>query len=585
MRILQLCLLCLASRLSIYAEDIRLDRPDHLADWKIEYGDWQIADGQLLQPDATRSRTIIWRPSKAYGDLDVSVRFFAYPDGEGVKAAGLVYKAASPEEYYYIHYDLKNHQVVWVRSAPGNEWTEARRHRPYDIAPETWHSARVVVKGNKHDVYLNGKLLFSETDDTHATGVIGLRAGQGKIAFKDLRIVGAPAKLGKSFVLPEPKFHEVCTDAGAGAYEAFPDVCRSKSGDLLCVFYAGYGHVSVPREDLPNGARLSMVRSKDEGKTWSAAETVIDSPIDDRDPSIAQLSDGRLVVTYMSYDPKRRPATHEVFLLWSSDDGKTWGAPQPIDTPLKGNEAVSEPVRELPDGTLLLPLYGALEPGQKDSTVVMRSHDGGKTWPEHTLVRLPAEHLHEPSVVRLPSLLDWLPPEVPPDHWAAESVALLYRMGVLEGYPPEARDHTAGLPPTRSSGSAPPGKLLMFIRPRMHLCESTDNGKSWSAPQPMAIPGHAPYPLLTSKGVLLLAFRHPPTRSTSMIYSRDFGKTWSDLILLDKVIGGYPSMVELRDGRVLVVYYTEGHGSDIRSVLVRADEDGVEVVGREHARP
>ena len=58
--------------------------------------------------------------------------------------------------------------------------------------------------------------------------------------------------------------------AGAGGYQAFPDVCRLKNGDLLCVFYAGYSHVSQPNEKLSKGGRICAVRSTDEGATWSA---------------------------------------------------------------------------------------------------------------------------------------------------------------------------------------------------------------------------------------------------------------------------------------------------------------------------
>ena len=43
-----------------------------------------------------------------------------------------------------------------------------------------------------------------------------------------------------------PPYVIVCHDAGAGGYEAFPDVCRTRDGELLCVFYAGFGHVSLP---------------------------------------------------------------------------------------------------------------------------------------------------------------------------------------------------------------------------------------------------------------------------------------------------------------------------------------------------
>jgi len=83
-----------------------------------------------------------------------------------------------------------------------------------------------------------------------------------------------------------PMFVHVCTDTGAGGYEAFPDVCRLQDGSLMCVFYAGYGHVSLPNDQLPKGGRVSYCLSWDEGRTWSEAKTLYDGPDDDRDPSI-----------------------------------------------------------------------------------------------------------------------------------------------------------------------------------------------------------------------------------------------------------------------------------------------------------
>lgn len=100
--------------------------------------------------------------------------------------------------------------------------------------------------------------------------------------------------------LAADSFVHVCTDAGAGGYEAFPDVCRLKDGRLMCVFYAGYGHVALPNESLPSGGRISYCISSDEGKTWGAAETLYDGPDDDRDPSIAQLQNGKLVCNFFS---------------------------------------------------------------------------------------------------------------------------------------------------------------------------------------------------------------------------------------------------------------------------------------------
>lgn len=524
--LLLLCLACLPG----FADSIPFDKPADYSDWKTESGTWAVSEGALLQTEASLSRAITWRPTRAFSDVDVSVEYFVHPVGDGVRAPGLVYRAADQDNYYYVHFDVKNSQIVWVRSGPGKEWTEARRHPSTELKAGQWQTVRVVCKADEHQVYLDGKLLFTEKDATITDGVLGLRAGQAKVGFRNLNFAGTAATLDKPFKVQQAPYSVVCSDAGAGAYEAFPDLCLTKAGELLCVFYAGYGHVSVPNEKLPKGARIAMCRSTDFGKTWSPAETVVDTAIDDRDSSITQLSNGDLLVVYMSYDPGRKPGTHQVFTVRSSDNGKTWAEPQRVPTQFDANEAVSEPVREMPDGRLLLPVYGSLvaQPTPRYVVGVLESRDLGKTWQPLSLIQSPQYELCEPSLVRLPD-----------------------------------------------------NRLLMLIRPTMTWCESTDGGKTWTAQAPMPVPGDAPYLLLTSKNLLLCGFRHRATSSTNVICSTDFGKTWSEMVTLDRVLGAYASMVELPDGRILVVYYTEGSGSDIRALHLKADEKGVQVLPRE----
>lgn len=62
---------------------------------------------------------------------------------------------------------------------------------------------------------------------------------------------------------------------------------------------------------------------------------------------------------------------------------------------------------------------------------------------------------------------------------------------------------------------------------------------------------------------------------TSLHYSTDECKTWSDTILVDHVGGAYPSMVTLKDGTILIVYYEEGAGSSIRAKRFQATPDGI----------
>ena len=133
----------------------------------------------------------------------------------------------------------------------------------------------------------------------------------------------------------------IVTDAGAGGYQAFPDVCRLKNGDLLCVFYAGYGHVSQPNAQLPKGGRVCAIRSTDDGKTWSAPATVVDTPADDRDPSVACLPDGTLLCNFFTYG---KYGECDTCIVRSTDGGRTWSAPDLVAPSF----ATSSPIRPPP---------------------------------------------------------------------------------------------------------------------------------------------------------------------------------------------------------------------------------------------
>lgn len=321
-------------------------------------------------------------------------------------------------------------------------------------------------------------------------------------------------------LVKDKDFVHVCTDAGAGAYEAFPDVCRLADGRLFCIFYAGYGHVALPNEKLPLGGRIVGCYSEDEGRTWSAAQTIYDSPDDDRDPSITQLRDGRLLCTFFSLRAKGDGkwdglGSHCVF---SSDGGKTWGEAQTIN----GDYYCSAPVRELSDGTLILGLYR--ETGDDANGAVTRSTDGGKTWS-------PAIDIDNGGL-----RLD------------AETDVIELKDGRLY-----AAQRTSKEP--------------------MRFSISTDKGLTWSVSAPMPFPGHAPYLYRTPDDVIVCAHRLP---ETSLHFSRDECATWSENVVVDPEFhGAYPSMVTLKDGSALIVYYEEGKDSSIRARKFRINADGL----------
>lgn len=330
----------------------------------------------------------------------------------------------------------------------------------------------------------------------------------------------------------------VCRDAGAGGYEAFPDVCRLRDGRLMTVFYAGYGHVSLPAAQLPNGGRIAFCTSSDEGRTWSAAQTLFDGPDDDRDPSIVELKNGRLLCNFFSLRAIGRAGTKweglGSWLITSDDQGKSWSAPRQIAR----DYYCSSPVRVLDSGRLLLGLYAASN-GTAHGAVAA-SDDGGQTWSRPVDIDNQGERLDaETDVIQLKD----------------GSVLAVQRQDA----------------PSKATG-----------RPSLFGSISKDAGQSWSPSKPLNFPGHCPYLLRAAGDILLLAHRLP---DTSLHYSLDEGRTWSENVLVDRVGGAYPSLVQLRDGSVLVVYYEEGAGSSIRARRFRATKRGIEWLAPSDAIP
>jgi sialidase-1 len=320
---------------------------------------------------------------------------------------------------------------------------------------------------------------------------------------------------------PLPAAHKVISRGeAAGSYQAFPDVCRLKNGDLLCVFYGGYGHVSLPRADWPRGGRVCMVRSKDEGRSWSSPQILFDGPHDDRDPHIAQMSDGSVVCSFFTYRPQAGgQVLCDASLVSSQDGGATWETEARV---VATGWPCSAPVRELPEGTRLLGVYR--EEGGTAYGGVIRSTDGGKSWS----APIP---IGQGSGVRLD----------------AETDFVVLKDGTVYA-------------------------ALRGDRVPMHYATSPDKGLTWSGVKDIGFAGHCPHFTRLSSGVILLTHRLP---QTALHISRDEGKSWEGPIAIDSTIGAYPSTVELKDGTVLVVYYEEGAASAIRARRFRVEGGGV----------
>ncbi len=79
-----------------------------------------------------------------------------------------------------------------------------------------------------------------------------------------------------------------------GRYVGWPTICRRSGGELLVVFSGDRDFHICPF------GKLQMVRSRDGGITWSAPETIANSPLDDRDGGIIELPDGKLLAAWFT---------------------------------------------------------------------------------------------------------------------------------------------------------------------------------------------------------------------------------------------------------------------------------------------
>ena len=247
---------------------------------------------------------------------------------------------------------------------------------------------------------------------------------------------------------------------------------------------------------------------------------IVDSRFDDRNPALMKLPDGRLLLLYSeasTYKPDGSfdfaSGRYELFQTESTDEGETWTPKRAVPTPGFRNPSVYGQGIVLSNGDLVVPLYA-------DRTGFLRSRDQGKTWQVNT---------------------------------------------ISKGYSETAIMETA------------PGRLFAAMRSNgLYGSFSDDSGKTWSRPLRITEREMHPASLVKlSGGNLLMCYgtRVPPY-GVGAALSRDGGKTWSpdDRVLLaydsQSTDCGYPSAVELDNGEICLLYYTQG--SDLLAWSVQA---------------
>lgn len=271
---------------------------------------------------------------------------------------------------------------------------------------------------------------------------------------------------------------QISHDAGRGAY--MPSITEADDDQWVAVQHAGSQLGSADNH-------IELLRSIDSGRTWTQQGSIHGSDHDPRfafrGPDLSRLPDGRWLITATRFEngdgPLFNPDSEglqrpELVLFWSEDRGVTWSPPQivPVDLPrdrYTWNKAGAL-VTFSPDRWMLpletwKPEGYAGPPDQKAAAVF--SSDQGRTWGELAVIADDSEGK------RL---------------WWDQMNALL-----------------------------PDGRLYVMFWTHLygtkqdlanHWTVSTDQGRTWSDPQPTNLPGQVCSPIALADGRVAAIYNH-----------------------------------------------------------------------------
>ncbi|MBC7479308.1 MAG: exo-alpha-sialidase, partial [Pseudorhodobacter sp.] len=343
------------------------------------------------------------------------------------------------------------------------------------------------------------------------------------------------------------------------AYCAHPHMVRASGGALVAVFNMVPRRAVVlhPPED-PMYQNM-LIRSTDEGETWSAPEPVPGYNHTGMEcAGLTALQDGRLLLNQWQFgwlpagrvpalaDASAYTGAHVLLTRWrvspehdaasvdlaalgrdtpwargpgrclvhsSTDQGLSFGNTVTVDTaPFSGGYGMRGAV-ETADGRILLPLSDV--PHYR-SVFIIESADGCQSWSRPVPVASGDGHeFEEPAILR----------------GQGERLILVLRDNVTR---------------------------------RLHQCISTDHGRSWSSPAPLPLYGYPAHLLRLADGRILLTYGwRQPGYGVRAVLSMDDGATWlaeHTLVIRDGMRNGnlgYPVTLERSDGTLLTLYYGE----------------------------
>jgi len=240
--------------------------------------------------------------------------------------------------------------------------------------------------------------------------------------------------------------------------------------------------------------------------------------------------------------PGKRPLSQQVAVIRSADGGKTWPCEDEVvylGSPLNFRHLASSPAVRLEDGTLLLATFGC-DHGGPWKGPIYASRDEGRTWELRSII----------------------------DHIVVDEPAL---------------------------GTLPDGRVLLVSRNQpveklenSPVIFSDDGGKTWSEPVWTGVAMAAPHMVVQRDGTVVIVYGPGGGGGARAIFSTDGGESWlkqteDQGFLLDPSVYGYPGACELEDGSIYCVYYDGWNRQTATGVWairfrVNDNRDGIELL-------
>ncbi|MFO1162932.1 MAG: family 16 glycoside hydrolase [Reyranellaceae bacterium] len=143
--------------------------------------------------DPTDSRFPLCINERAVGrDLDATLRFKPV-SGTRAQVAGLIFRAQSANDYYFVQANALDNTVRLYRMEKGKRNQLARKDAPVEAGK--WHSLRVIVANDRFEVALDGKPLFDVTDRTlPQSGALGVISQADSVTHYGSLLIGPPQR-------------------------------------------------------------------------------------------------------------------------------------------------------------------------------------------------------------------------------------------------------------------------------------------------------------------------------------------------------------------------------------------------------